>query len=133
MVDYLASLEMSAFVSDYDHNAPNPEHLEATHRPLYERIRASHPDIPYIILTKPDFRYENFDSAHRRNVAWDTYQYAIAQGDRNVYFIDGESLFRGHHYNSCTVDGCHPTDMGFALMAEAVEHELRIAFSKKYR
>ena len=45
MRKYLASLEMSAFVSDYDHNATT-DVLRATHTRLYETIRASHPDIP---------------------------------------------------------------------------------------
>lgn len=133
MIDYLAGLDMSAFVSDYDHNAPNPEHLEATHRRLYERIRAAHPEIPYIMLSRPDFGYGGFDSARRRKVITDTYHFAIANGDSNVYLIDGESLFRGHDHELCTVDGCHPTDVGFSLMADAVEHELRMAFIAKYR
>lgn len=133
IVDYMAGMEMSAFVSDYDHNAPNPEHLEATHRRVYERVRAAHPDIPYLILSKPDFGYSGFDSVRRRNVIFDTYRYATEQGDKNVYFIDGESLFRGPNHELCTVDGCHPTDMGFSLMADAVEHELRMAFIAKYR
>ena len=38
----------------------------------------------------------------------------------NVYFIDGESLFRGPFEDCCTVDGCHPNDLGFSYMAEAV-------------
>ena len=39
IVDYLATLEMSAFVLDYDHNAPTLEHLKNTHHRLYEKIR----------------------------------------------------------------------------------------------
>ncbi len=133
IVDYMASMKMSAFVSDYDHNAPTVEHLQATHQRLYERIRAAHPDIPYIILSKPDFGYANADSARRRDVIINTYRFARENGDTNVYFIDGESLFRGPDYALCTVDGCHPTDVGFSLMANAVEHELRMAFIAKYR
>ncbi len=130
IVDYMSGLEMSAFVCDYDHNAPNAEHLEKTHLNMYKCIREKHPDIPYVMLSKPDF-YENFGAqwknAERRNVIWDTYRYALEQGDRNVYFIDGESLFRGPYEDSCTVDGCHPNDLGFALMADAVTAVLKRA------
>ena len=55
IADYMASLEMSAFVCDYDHNAPSPEHLEKTLWPLYEAIRRSHPEIPFLFVSKPDF------------------------------------------------------------------------------
>ena len=57
IVEYMATLEMSAFVSDYDHNAPTREHLAATHHYLYETIRRKHPDIPYFMITRPDFYY----------------------------------------------------------------------------
>ena len=132
MIDYLAQLKMSVFVSDYDHNAPDVEHLKNTHCKLYERIRAAHPDIPYIMLSRPDYLRDISDGNERRDVIIDTFRYARAQGDKNVYFIDGESLFRGPYANLCTVDGCHPTDMGFALMADAIEHELRVAFAEQY-
>ena len=32
--------------------------------------------------------------------------------------IDGETLFEGDWRDSCTVDGCHPNDLGFACMAK---------------
>ena len=131
--EYMAGLDMSVFVMDYDHNAPTVEHLKKTHYNLYERIRATHPDIPYIMISRPDFsRTELSDSEKRREVILESYHRAKDAGDKNLYFIDGESFFRGRYAQLCTVDGCHPTDMGFALMAEAVEHEIRLAFTQKY-
>lgn len=128
IVDYMASLSMSAFVCDYDHNAPDAEHLVKTHRNMYQCIRKQHPDIPYIMLSKPDFYHGNVKSnIQRRNVILDTYHAAVEQGDDHVYFIDGESLFRGPYEDSCTVDGCHPNDLGFALMADAVTAVLKRA------
>ena len=38
----------------------------------------------------------------------------------NVWFIDGETLFEGAFYHSCTSDGCHPNDLGFFRMAEKI-------------
>ena len=127
MVAYLAGLKMSAFVSDYDHNAPNPEHLLATHRKMYETIRAAQPTLPYIMLSKPDFFKSDGarDAIARRNIIIDTFRYAKANGDENVYFIDGEGLFRGPFEDSCTVDNTHPNDLGFSKMADAVACVLR--------
>lgn len=121
IVDYMAGLEMSAFVSDYDHNAPTVEHLKATHRPLYEAIRAAHPDIPILFLSKP--AYYSDDRTH--NVIKETYNYALANGDKNVYFIDGRTLMSDDIKNEGTVDNVHPTDLGFFSMANVIEPVLR--------
>ena len=131
IVDYMASLPMSVFVCDYDHNAPNAEHLEKTHLKLYQKIRAKHPTIPFIMVSKPDFNNSiNSLSGNnqRRRVILDTYHYALANGDTNVYFIDGEGIFRGPYEDMCTVDGCHPNDLGFALMADSIGETIRRTF-----
>ncbi len=130
IVDYMATLDMYAFVSDYDHNAPSCEHLAATHHKLYEKIRAAHPSIPYIMLSKCDVDGNYADSLKRRDVIHDSYLKARNSGDKNVYFIDGASIFRGPYQNMCTVDSCHPNDLGFALMADAITAELERAFTQ---
>ena len=117
---WMAEQAMSIFVSDYDHNAPNAEHLQNTHYPLYAAIREKHPDIPYIMISRPDFDYDYTESVKRRAIILDTYNRALAEGDKNVYFIDGASLFRGPYEDACTVDRCHPNDIGFMLMAEQI-------------
>jgi hypothetical protein len=66
IVEYMATLQMSAFVSDYDHNAPTHEHLANTHHYLYETIREKHPNIPYFMVTRPNF-YFNEDCIGRRD------------------------------------------------------------------
>jgi hypothetical protein len=123
IVDYMASLEMSAFVSDYDHNASD-ERLVATHKKMYQKIREKHPDIPYIIVSRADVdSWTGYDrAAWRREVILETYNYARANGDNNVYFIDGESIYGRGNFRECyTVDCIHPTDSGFVKMAEAFE------------
>ncbi len=130
IVEYMADLSMSAFVCDYDHNAPDVEHLKNTHYKMYDRIRDAHPDIPYIILSRPDFDSNYNANIPRRNVIFDTYRRARDEGDVNVYYIDGASIFRGPFEDSCTVDGTHPNDLGFAYMAEAIEAELKRAWTQ---
>ena len=51
--------------------------------------------------------------------------------DRNVYFIDGESVFRGYS-DMTTVDTVHPGDLGFMLMAKAVTETMKRAITQKY-
>lgn len=126
IIDYMAGLTMSAFVADYDHNSPNPEHLCRTHRRMYDAVRAAHPDIPYVLLSRTDFfrpgsraagPHENID---RRHVIAELFRDARVNGDKNVYYVDGEGIFRGFWEDCCTVDGVHPNDLGFSLIAEAL-------------
>ncbi len=123
VVDYMAGLDFGVFVSDYDHNAPDLPYLEKTHYRMYEKIRAAHPDVPYIMLSKPDFDADVKASAARRDVIYDSYRRA-KQNDENVYFIDGQRLFGEQNRDNCTVDGCHPNDLGMYRMAEVLIGEL---------
>ncbi len=128
IIDYMAGLDFSVFVCDYDHNAPSVEHLRNTHEKLYLKIREKHPDAPVIFVTKPDFWLKWGECERRRDIIYNTYINAKNRGE-NVIFIDGYSLFAGQNREDCTVDGCHPNDLGMFRMAEvigkAVEFALR--------
>lgn len=116
MADYINTIDMGAFVYDYDHNAPSVEHLAATHKPFFDRIREAHPDIPILMMTRPAESYSENTKA-RRDVVKATYESAVAAGDKNVYFIDGETFYGETDRNLCSCDGCHPNDLGFYRMA----------------
>ena len=103
------------FCYDYDHNAPDKEHLLKTHEPFFKMIRAENPDIPVIMVSKPDPIGE--EDEKRRDIIKATYENALASGDKNVYFIDGADL---GVTGDATVDGCHPNDLGFYRMAEKI-------------
>ena len=122
MVEYMAGLDMSIFVLDYDHNAPNPEHLEKTHYYVYKSIRDSHPDIPIVMVSKPDFFniFNVEDTQKRFNTIKNTYDTAIANGDKNVYLIDGRTFLEDYPDAEGSVDGCHPTDLGFYFMGKKI-------------
>ena len=119
MIEYLSNLEMSVFVSDYDHNAPSSEHLAKTHEKLYQKIREKHPDLPYVMISRPDY-WDRSDERVRRNIIMKTYQKAVAEGDQNVYLLDGASIFAGDEREACTVDGTHPNDLGFYRFFKAL-------------
>ncbi len=128
IADYMASLDFSVFVCDYDHNAPSVEHLAATHEKLYKTIRAAHPDAPVIFVGKPDCDPVNSQNAARRDVIYNTYHNAKLRGEK-VIFIDGYSLFAGELREECTVDGCHPNDLGMARMADVIGKAVEYALN----
>ena len=129
MADYIASLDMSVFVSDYDYNTPNAEHLAATHERLFKKVREAHPDLPIIIVTRPKPHYYEGEDLECFAVIKATYEHAIAAGDKNVYFIDGRTLLGEIGFEG-TVDTVHPTDLGFYYMAKRIAEELKAVFSK---
>ena len=128
IVDYICSLDPSIFVLDYDHNAPNAEHLQRTHAPFYRKFRVAHPDTPIIFVTRPTFMNDvgvsdkatTDDRLFCREVIFSTFMEALRSGDANVDFIDGASLFNGPYADLCTVDSIHPNDAGFFRMAQRI-------------
>lgn len=122
---FIAGLRMSAFVLDYDHNAPSPEHLERTHYPFYRRVRESQPDLPILMLSKCDALWAPEDAAARRAIIQETYRRALAEGDTHVGFIDGAEFFGTAFPDDCSADGTHPNDLGFSRMAQRIEPALR--------
>ena len=124
MADYLAGLTMSVFVYDYDHNAPDAAYLEVTHEPLFRKIREKQPELPVIFISASDNSFGSSVQA-RRAVILRTYENALARGDRNVYFIDGRQMYRRVGLELCTVDTCHPNDLGFWCMANTIGSMLK--------
>jgi lysophospholipase L1-like esterase len=124
IVRYIASLPLLAFVCDYDHNAPTPEHLERTHYPLYKTVREAQPDLPILFLSKPDGRNINPDAVNinlrRAAIIRETYDRAVREGDNNVYYINGFSLYEEDVTMAASVDGCHPNDLGFYFFFKAL-------------
>ena len=133
ITEWMATLPMSIFVCDYDHNAPTVEHLEETHYNMYEIIRKKNPDIPYIMITRPNYWYtrENSDEVmKRRDVVMTSYLKARQTGDKNVWFIDGMSFFSDYRRNEYVLDGVHPQDAGFIRMAEGIGSLIRHILEK---
>ena len=116
--EYIAGLPMSVFVYDYDHNAPTLEHLQKTHYPFYQQIRNRNPELPIIMISAADLCWPNY--VERRAVIRQSYEKAVAGGDKNVYFIDGQEIYREVGLEYCVVDTTHPNDLGFWCMANTI-------------
>lgn len=129
MADYICGLDMSVFICDYDHNAPSVEHLKKTLPALYTKFRKNKPSTPFIFVSAPDVLLHPEAFNPRRNVVMETYNNALKNGDENVYFVDGATLFEGENWDLCTVDGCHPNDLGFYRMAKRISKEIKSALS----
>ena len=129
IADYIADLPMGVFVYDYDHNAPDLAHLEATHERMFHTIREKNPQLPILILSRPKYVLTDVEQ-QRLAVIRRTYENAVAAGDTHVYFLEGSALMAMAE-NDGTVDGTHPNDLGFASMAKALEPVLAAILDKE--
>ena len=131
MADYIASLDLSCFVLDYDANANSFEHLNATHYDFYRRIRDAHPELPIVMVSYPSAKLPPYGSAsglmERHDLIMQNYLRGIAEGDRHLSYVDGETLYGDFDSDACTVDGSHPNDLGFYRFAQHVYPAVRKA------
>ena len=124
MAEYVAGLDMSIFVYDYDHNAPTVEYLKETHERMFKIVREKNPNLPIVMISRPKYDFDE-DRDRRFAVIKETYDNAVASGDKNVYILRGSDFFDeiGGDY---TIDGTHPTDLGFYFMAKGIAPTLKM-------
>lgn len=135
MADYIASLDPSVFVYDYDHNSTRHQQYIETHEALYLKFREKHPNTPVIFVGRPDFWLKGYLNAPlpetNREVLYDTYIKAHNRGEK-VYYVDGYSLFDGEDREECTVDLIHPNDLGMYRMACNIGRYVEAALAATY-
>ena len=117
-----AETRADAFVFDVFSN-PSPQQIEERLEGFVRRIRESHPATPLIFLQTEVRESGNFDlkkhafEADKREAARKGME-KLLERDENIYFIDpGMDLGDDHE---ATVDGVHPTDLGFERMLDAL-------------
>lgn len=129
MLNIINSFKMSAFVFDYDHNAPTAEYLNNTHEKFFKGFREVNPTVPVIFLTAP-YAHKTEEDTERRNIIYKTYKNALNNNDKNVYFIDGLEIFNDEFKDNVSVDEIHPNDLGFYFMAKALKPIFKKIFIK---
>jgi hypothetical protein len=124
----LADLDPAVFVIDC---LPNMDAKTVTARtaPLVDTLRKAHPATPILLVEDRTYgeaflleskRQHNEQNRAALRKAYDT---LVAAGDKHIGYLDGESLLAKDGED--TVDGSHPTDLGFVHQADAFEAALR--------
>ena len=129
IVDYFSDIKASVFVCDYDHNAPTPEHLIETLEPLYRVYREKNPDTPFVFISRPKWLLNQIEWRRHDHIK-SVYEKVKAEGDANVYYIDGRTLTVPGLDDEGTVDHTHPTDLGFYFMAKGMYPLLKELLNK---
>jgi lysophospholipase L1-like esterase len=123
VVEAVAEIDTSCFVLDFMANNKNRDTLEKVYEPFVHTIRQKHPTTPIILVTRIyAARESSLVGGHefieaKRDVIRNTYKKLISEGDQNLSLVEGYSLL-GPNEGDGLVDGSHPNDLGFQLMAD---------------
>ncbi len=115
----------ACLVLDYEANCVSTELFSKTLPEFIKIYREVHPNIPILVVSRPGYAMDRFDEEickariERKAIQKNTVDQYRLMGDSHIYFYDGETLL-GDNYEECTVDGIHPTDLGFLRIAEGV-------------
>jgi len=130
MADLLTEIDAAVYVLDCLPNM-DAEMVAERVEPFVRKLRAVRPDCPIILvenivyqdaylLEPPRTRYTRSNAALRK-----AYENLKKSGGRGLSCLPGEKLLGND--GEATVDGTHPTDVGFLRIADAMEPVLRVA------
>ena len=126
----LSELKASAFVLDPIANLFSDQVGERMPK-FIEIIRSRHPNTPILLVESPLFPDMPFSAprAERVNTSNDylrkVYEAQLAAGDQHICLVPACDLTTDG--GEGTVDGIHPTDVGFLKLADGLEPSLRTA------
>ncbi|MEO5804440.1 MAG: SGNH/GDSL hydrolase family protein [Verrucomicrobiota bacterium] len=123
MANLIAELDAAVFVLDSLPNLP-PEQVSERVEPFIKILRAAHPTTPIVlvehikypdgILVEPRRRKYEEGNPQLRKI----FRRLVKSGDKNLHYISAKKLIGND--GEATVDGTHPTDLGFLRMADAM-------------
>jgi lysophospholipase L1-like esterase len=129
VADLLAELDPCVYVIDC---LPNMEGELVRQRaePLVRKLRAARAETPIVLVEDRPFtnadlfegRRERHSGCRRELRA--AFERCTTDGVAKLHYVEGEHLLGDDH--EATVDGSHPTDLGFFRMADAIEPVLRM-------
>lgn len=128
MARLLAELDPAVFVLD---SLPNLTATEVSERvgPFIEIVREKHPATPIVLVENVNYTSSGYLESTRTRVANSNaalrriYDARIKAGDRNLHYVPSWQLLGGDGED--TVDGTHPSDLGFQRMAKGIGSVLR--------
>jgi len=122
-------------VLDYEANCPSPEAMAETLPEFIRILRITHKEVPILVVSRIPHSKDIFVEKQRQSrlankkIQKSNVEQCKAAGDENIYFQDGHELF-DELAHECTVDGGHPTDMGFMQMASSLKPLLKDIMAK---
>lgn len=129
----IAETDAEMFIFDGFSN-PSAEEIRARLPEFVKIIRAAHPTTPLVFLQTFYRENSNFDLKKRKfeedkRAAASEEIAKLMANDKNIYFLD-PGLYAGDDHET-SVDGIHPSDMGYKCAVDNIEPKVR-KIMKKY-
>ncbi len=128
MARFLGEIDAAAYVIDTLGNMDEPMIRERM-VPFVTALRTARPKAPIVLVEHFFYPADIFvpwmklvHDGYNRELA-DAFAKLTAAGVDNIHLLKGDHLYG--HDGDCTVDGTHPTDLGFSRIADAQEPLLR--------
>jgi hypothetical protein len=112
LAELLCEIDPEIFILECLPNMTTPM-VQKRVEPFVLTLCRSHPDTAILLVESPLAISHNPGNAALRKV----YEKLLKQNVRNLYYLSGDSQLAGEENG--TVDGVHPTDLGFFRMAAA--------------
>lgn len=135
LAEFLGELDPAAYVLD-----PLPNMTADLVAERFERfvriLRTAHPDTPIVLVENIEYaNSQSVEASRQRVVATNAkvreiYERLVKSGQRRLFLVPAAKLLGTD--GEATVDGTHPTDLGFLRMADAIEPILRRALKSKH-
>jgi GDSL-like Lipase/Acylhydrolase family/N-terminus of Esterase_SGNH_hydro-type len=134
IADLMAEIDAAAYVLDCIPNL-SPALVAERTEPFVAALRKAKPTTPIVLVEDrtytnapalPGTAKRNTDGRAANKKAFDN---LVAAGDKNLFYINGDKLMGDD--GEGTVDGSHPTDLGFLRQAEAFAEVLGPLFKSK--
>jgi lysophospholipase L1-like esterase len=128
MAALIAELKAAAFVLDSLPNL-NVEEVRGRVEPFVRTIRAAQTRTPILLVENVIYTDADYVAARRERctqsnaVLRSIYEKLRNAGDRNVYYVPSKDLLGDD--GEGTVDGTHPTDLGFLRMSQVIGQALQ--------
>ena len=111
-------------VVDTDANCPDARWIAEKYPEFIRLYRERYPKIPILLLSRPPFAKDLIEQQKleqrqaKRDIIQQVVSHCVENGDKHIYFLDGELLYDPEDFEEYTVDGVHATDLGFYQMAD---------------
>lgn len=130
IADFISKIPMDIFIMEFDHNSGVQE-LKERHYGFYRQIRKN-TSAPIIMISRISGGISNtLDEQKERNaIIRETYERALSEGDKNVFYICGDDLVMNQDREKFLSDDRHPNDYGMRLIAEAVAEKIKEGLGK---
>jgi len=130
VAQFFAELDPAVYVLDPLPNMSSEMVAERLER-FVQILRAAHPATPIVLVERAERSNGLFVNTHPEGYVGanarlrEIYDRLVKTGQRRLFYVPAAKLIGTD--GEATVDGTHPTDLGFVRMADAIEPVLRRA------